>query len=67
MFLMVEFKQKLMEHVHLTLFLLENLGFIVNSKKSILSSTQEIESLGMIVNSLSMDLKLPGDKIRKIK
>jgi len=67
MLLMAESKQKLMEHVQSTLFLLENLGFIVNSKKSILSSTQEIEFLGMIVNSLSMDLKLPGDKIRKIR
>ena len=33
MLLMAESKQKLMEHVHLTVFLLENLGFIINSKK----------------------------------
>jgi len=34
--LMAESKQKLTEHVQLILFRLENLGFVVNSKKSIL-------------------------------
>ena len=67
MLLMAESRQKLTEHVQLTLFLLENLGFVVNSKKSILVPSQEIEFLGMIVNSISMDLKLPGEKIRKIR
>jgi len=67
MLLMAESKQKLTEHVQLTLFLLENLGLIVNCKKSILGPSQEIEFLGMIVNSISMDLKLPGEKIRKIR
>ena len=28
---------------------------------------KEIEFLGMIVSSLSMDLKFPGEKIRKIR
>ena len=67
MLLMADSKQKLAEHIQSTLFLLKNLGFIVNSKKSILQPTQEIEFLGMIVSSLSMDLKLPGEKIRKIR
>ena len=53
------------EYIHMTLFLLENLGFIINSKKSLLTPTQEIELLVMVVNSQTMDLKLPGEKSRK--
>jgi len=36
MLLLAESKHKLTEHAQLTLYLLEKLGFIVNSKKSIL-------------------------------
>ena len=57
--------EMLREHVHMMLFLLENLGFIINSKKSLLTPTQEIEFLGMVVNSQTMDLKLPGQKSRR--
>ena len=67
MLLMADTKQKLTEHVQCALFLLENLGFIINSKKSILQPMQEIKFLGMIVSSLSMDLKFPGEKISKIR
>lgn len=67
MLLMANSKQKLTEHVQIALFLLENLGLIINSKKSILVPTQEIKFLGMTVNSLTMDLKLPGGKIKKIR
>ena len=67
MLLMASSKQKLLEHVQVSTFLLENLGFIINSKKSILRPSQEIEFLGMMVNSVSMDLKLPGEKIKKIR
>ena len=54
----------LREHTHTMLFLLENLGFIINSKKSLLTLTQEIEFLGMVVNSHAIDLKLPGENSR---
>ena len=57
--------EMLREHIHVMLFLLENLGFIINSKKSLLTPTQEIEFLVMVVNSQTMDLKLPGEKSRK--
>ena len=65
--IMAHSKEMLREHVYQVLFLLENLGFIVNSKKSLLSPSQEIEFLGMIVNSQTMEIKLPGQKIKKIK
>jgi len=67
MLLMASSKQELMNHVQMSLFLLENLGFIINSKKSILTPAQEIEFLGMTINSVTMDLKLPGEKIKKIR
>lgn len=67
MLLMASSKPKLTEHIQMTMVLLKNLGLIINSKKSLLALSQEIKFLGMIVNSLTMDLKLPGEKIKKIK
>ena len=67
MLLMASSKQMIQEHMYITLFLLENLGFIINHKKSILDPSQEIEFLGMMVNSQTMELRLPGEKIKKIR
>ena len=67
MLVMAHSNQMLREHVYQVLFLLENLGFIINSKESLLSPIQEIEFLGMIVNSQTMEIKLPGQKIKLIR
>ena len=56
--------EMLREHIHMMLFLIKNLGFIINSNKSLLTPTQEIEFLGMVVNSQTMDLELPEEKSR---
>ncbi len=45
-------------------FLLENLGFVINYPKSHLEPTQEIEFLGFVVNSQTMELKLPREKLK---
>ena len=66
MLLMASSNDSLTHHIHLTLFLLENTGFIINEKKSLLEPTQEIEFLGMIINSKEMDISLLGSKIRDI-
>ena len=47
--------------------LLENLGFVINLKKSVLSPVQKIEFLGMTVDSLTLCLALPRDKVRSIR
>ena len=44
-----------------------NLGFVINLKKCLLDPVQEIEFLGLIVNSQTMTLSLPEEKIVKIK
>ena len=47
--------------------LLENLGFVINLKKSVLSPVQKIEFLGMTADSLTLCLALPKDKVRGIR
>ena len=67
MLLMASSNDSLTDHINLTLFLLENTGFVINEKKSLLEPTQEIDFLGMIINSKEMDVSLLGSKIRDIK
>lgn len=47
----------LRDHIMGVDYLLENLGL----SKSQLYATQEIEFLGIMVNSITMELKLPGE------
>ena len=50
-----------------TIFLLENLGFIINLEKSVLTPSQQMEYLGVIINSLNMTFKVPEEKVLKLK
>lgn len=54
-------------HVTLALNLLESLEFSVNFEKSVLTPATSIEFLGFTVNSLTLTLSLPRDKIEKIR
>ena len=38
------------------IFLLQNLGFVINLKKSQLTPVKEIEFLGLVVNSVNITL-----------
>ena len=49
------------------IFLLHHLGFVINFKKCVLEPTQEIEFLGMIVNSKTLTLSFSQEKVPKIK
>ena len=51
----------------ITIFLLQHLGFILNKEKSILNPVQEIEFLGLTVNSVKMALSLPEQRIKWIQ
>lgn len=53
--------------VDLVTTLLQSLGFLINFKKSVLIPCQEIEFLGVIINSVTMFFSLPKEKIDRIK
>ena len=59
--------EKVRDHILSLIFLLENLGFIVHPGKAITTPTQEIEFLGMVIHTPSLELRLPGQKIKKLR
>ena len=56
--ILAESRELILDHVTGIRYLLECLGFIVNTKKSILNPTQVIEFLGLSVDSLAMEVRL---------
>ena len=66
MLVLVESRELAMQHLEVLIFLLEALGFIINKEKSILSPAQELEFLGLVVDSLQLQLKLPSEKMKQI-
>ena len=67
MLVMARTREEAKQHMEVLVFLLEALGFIINQEKSILIPAQELEFLGLSVDSQSLQLKLPSEKIRKIR
>ena len=65
--LIAESKEMLINHLAGTVHLLENLGFIINQKKSVLTPAQSMEFLGLTVDSLAMELRLPLIKMKQIR
>ena len=63
---MAETESLLRNHGTAVIYLLENMGVVINYPKSELTSTQEIEFLSS-VNSTKLELKLPGEKMNKIR
>ena len=54
-------------NVEATIDLLSNLGFYINTKKSINKPTQVLEHLGLMLNSLDMTVSINTDKKEKIR
>ena len=48
------------------IYLLQNLGFVINLKKSVLHPTQRIEFLGIIIDSVEMTVSLPQENVELI-
>ena len=46
--------------------LLESLGFLVNMEKSVGTPAQQMEFLGLIVNSVDLSVSIPKDKLESI-
>ena len=65
--ILAESETQAREHTAALVFLLENLGMVINHPKSQTTPTQIIEFLGFIIDSTTMELKLPGEKIKKIR
>ena len=64
--IMCETKTLAYENRDTTIYLLQQLGFVINLKKSILEPTTKIEFLGIVIASLTMTMSLPENKIREI-
>ena len=67
MLVLAESRESAMEHLEVLTFLLEALGFIINKEKSVLSPAQKLEFLGLVVDSLRLQLKLPSEKMKQIR
>ena len=53
------------DHTSTLIYTLEYLGFIVHPEKSMTQPTQRVEFLGMIIDTVSMELQVPGPKNEK--
>ena len=60
-------KQTLTTQLESVMWLLQNLGFEINWKKSVISPCKQIEYLGFIVGSVAMKLYLPEKKVADIR
>ena len=60
-------REKALDHGSGLVYLLQCLGFTINSEKTILEPTQSLEFLGFTVNTLKMELNLPPQKIKRIQ
>ena len=58
-------KEELIQARDTVIYLLQHLGFVLNQKKCVLSPTQEITFLGLIVNSQELTLSLTSEKVEK--
>jgi len=65
--LIAESKDQARDQAQATVHLLECLGFIINTEKSVLIPDQTIEFLDLTVNSINMELRLPPVKIKQIR
>lgn len=64
---MAESKEKAQDQASGLIYLLQCLGFTINTSKTILEPTQTIEFLGFTVNSVIMELSLPAEKLKRIR
>ena len=67
LFIMAQSKQEAKRHPATALELTIALGFIINTKKSITDTAQEIEFLGLVLNSVDMIISLPQQKLKSLR
>ena len=67
MLVMVEMLNEVLQAKETLIFLLQNLGFVINSKNSQLIPVKEITFLGLAIKSVNMTLTLPQEKALDIQ
>ena len=67
MLILAETREKAEEHAEALVYLLQCLGFVINQKKSVLVAAQMMDFLGFTVDTVLMQLRLPGEKLKKIR
>ena len=65
--IMHQIREKILQITPLVCQIFEALGLMVNMEKSLLVPQQELEFLGFLVNSVSLHLAFPTEKMRKIQ
>jgi len=65
--LMAESAEQVTLHLEALLYLLTGLGFIINVPKSMKIPSQQIEFLGLLVDSITSQLSLLGEKLHHIR
>ena len=65
--LMAESEEKARDQAAGMTYLLECLGFTINTEKTVTVPTQTLDFLGFTVNTVTMELTLPPGKIKKIR
>lgn len=58
---------ELQSHVKYAMQMFDSVGLTINVKKSVLTPTQEVEFLGIILNSVTMTATLPSRRKERIK
>ena len=67
MLVMAQTQEEIKKGLTTALILLTALGFVVNMKKSVIHPTQEIEFLGFVLNTRSMSISLPQQKLKSLR
>ena len=65
--LMGESPEQVQGHLEALVYLLTGLGFVINIPKSVTTPTQQIEYLGLLVDSTTLHLSLSGEKLHHIR
>ena len=63
MLIMAQARDEVMSHLAIAMEPLCTLGFIVNMKKSVFAPARSIEFLGLILDSSTMSIELPQEKL----
>ena len=67
MLIMAQSRDIALQHASTALDLLQGLGFMINYLKSVLVPSTRMEFLGFVVDSLTLSLAHPREKIRKVR